>query len=186
MVSWYFKVHFKNCISRYKTKLNKCWENKICILVLTRAQVVNSMSKDDLIKKRQKLLIKHSLKKVLTEHRELSGPMNLHDCVRWKISGLHPKGFISLRVGKWKYSDQELSKATVDIIHIQTEVFHDQISRVLIKCLHQAKEPATLRSEPSALAGVKWVKWRSESLKLPTALGCQAAYLYILAVYFKT
>lgn len=178
MVSWYFKVHFKNCISRYKTKLNKCWENKICILVLTRAQVVSSMSKDDLIKKLQK--------KVLTEHRELSGPMNLHNCVRWKISRLHPKGFISLRVGKWQYSDQELSQATVDIIHIQTEVFHDQISTVLIKCLQRAKEPATLRSEPSALAGVEWVKWRRESLKLPMALGCQAAYLYILAIYFKT
>ena len=98
--------------------------------------------------------------------------MNLHDCVCHKISGLHPEGFMSLRVGKWKYSDQELSKAKVDIIHIQTEAFHDQISRVLIKCLQRANEPATLRCEPFAL-GVKWVKWRSESLKLPTALGCQ-------------
>ena len=59
--------------------------------------MVSSMSKDDLIKK----IIKITYKTLFSsEHRELSGPMNLHDCVRRKISGVHPKGFISLRDGK--------------------------------------------------------------------------------------
>ena len=58
------------------------------------------MSKDDLIKIIIITIYKTLFKKVLTEHRELSGPMNLHDCVRRKISCLHPEGFISLRVGK--------------------------------------------------------------------------------------
>ena len=53
------------------------------------------------------------------------------------------------------------------------------IIRVLIKCQQPTKNPATLRSELTSFEG-KWVKWESESLKLPKALDCQAAYFYIL------
>ena len=38
--------------------------------------------------------------------------------------------------------------------------------RPLSKCRQPAKKPATLKFEPST--GVKWVKWGSDSLKLPT------------------
>ena len=57
--------------------------------------------------------------------------------------------------------------------------------RVLIKCRQPDKKWAFWRFEPSTI----WqngVKWESESRKLPTALNYQAAYFYILAVYFKT
>ena len=59
------------------------------------------------------------------------------------------------------------------------------IVRVLIKCRQPAKKPATWRLEPSTFWGNR-VKLESESLKLPSALSYQAAYFYILAVYFKT
>ena len=55
--------------------------------------------------------------------------------------------------------------------------------RVLIK--QPAKKMVMLRYEPSSF-GEKWVKWGSESLKLPSTLDCQAADFYILEVYFKT
>ena len=62
--------------------------------------------------------------------------------------------------------------------------FFNAVLRVLIKCRQLAKKPATWRFEPSTFWG-KRVKWESESLKLPTKLNWQAAYVYILAVYFK-
>ena len=45
------------------------------------------------------------------------------------------------------------------------------------------------REVPSFKRSTFWgnkVEWESESLELPTALSYQAAYFYILAVYFKT
>ena len=58
------------------------------------------------------------------------------------------------------------------------------IVRVLIKFRQLAKKTATWRLELSTFWGNR-VKFVSESLKLPSALSYQAAYFYILAVYFK-
>lgn len=44
----------------------------------------------------------------------------------------------------------------------------------------QLKKPAILRSELSTFGG-KWVKLKSEGLKLLIALNCQATYFYIRA-----
>ena len=56
--------------------------------------------------------------------------------------------------------------------------------RVLIKFWQLAKNPSALTFKPST-RGEKWIKCRGESLKLPTALDCQATHFYIL-IYFKT
>ena len=73
------------------------------------------------------------------------------------------------------------SIVTVQTIYILLFIY-DQGSH---KCWQPAKKMATWWFEPSTFWG-KRVKWDSESMKLPTALNYQAAYFYILAVYFKT
>ena len=50
---------------------------------------------------------------------------------------------------------------------------------------NRLKKLATWRCETYNIWGSS-AKQESESLKLPTALKYQAAYFYILAVYFKT
>ena len=59
------------------------------------------------------------------------------------------------------------------------------MSRVLIKCWQPAKKLATWRFELSSFGGNR-VNRESETLKLPKKLNWQAAYLYVLAVDFKT
>ena len=47
-------------------------------------------------------------------------------------------------------------------------------------------EPSTWRVEPPTFWENRVLKWESESLTLPTKLNWQAAYFFMLAVYFKT
>ena len=57
---------------------------------------------------------------------------------------------------------------------------------VFIKCRQRAKKPSTWWLEPPTFWENRVLKWESESLNLPTKLNWQAAYFYMLAVYFKT
>ena len=61
---------------------------------------------------------------------------------------------------------------------------HEVENRVLIKCRKSAKKLATWRFEPSTFRGNR-VNRENDSLKLPAALSYQAAYFYIIAVYFR-
>ena len=61
---------------------------------------------------------------------------------------------------------------------------HEVENRVLIKCRQSAKKLATWRFEPSTFRG-NTVNRENDSLKLPAELSYQAAYFYIIAVYFR-
>ena len=76
---------------------------------------------------------------------------------------------------KWRYHHK---------VCIYTER-NQKISGFSLSAINRLKKPGTLKSEPFVSRG-KWLQWGSEILKLPTTLDCQAAYSYILAVYFKT
>ena len=56
-------------------------------------------------------------------------------------------------------------------------------NKILIKCPQLAKKKKQLCGVKPSTFWEKWVKWESESLKLPTALNYQTTYFYFPAVF---